>query len=85
MRNEPSSEVRHARRPIVNQFEVMALAATVPALKRIGNNGAQFKPAPRASTTLISGRAVRDLVDAGIMEFGNNAHSFAVLTKKWKR
>ena len=39
------------------------------ALRRMGNNGSYYKPAPSLSRERISGKAVRDLVEEGQLEW----------------
>lgn len=55
----------------------MNAANSSAALRRLGNNGKYFRPAPRLSDVKVSGKAVRSLVDEGELEWVNEAHSAA--------
>jgi hypothetical protein len=67
---------------LINQFEILALAAAYPSLKRVGNNGAHFVVSPSThEKDLISGRAVRQLVELGLLAWVNEAHTAVVLTE----
>lgn len=50
-----------------------------PAVRRMGNNGKYYTPAPRVSNVMIPGKDVRDLVDEGEMTWINECHSAAKL------
>ena len=80
-------QVGEAPGAIVSTFEILRLAALVPALKRVGNNGAHFVVAPSVAhcgmrRNLISGRIVRQLIEDGLLSWVNESQTAVVLTQR---
>lgn len=67
--------------------DALAFARLSPALRRTGRNAKVFvtSPMPASCAAVVSGAAVRDLVDAGLMRWVNKCKSAAVLTEKGRR
>lgn len=51
------------------------------ALRRMGNNGKYYRPAPSMSDVRVSGVAVRALVAEGELEWVNDCHTAAVVAE----